>query len=204
MSFQLCLAATNTELDAKSFVAKASERYYNLYNKIIAETYSSIDNEDFDAIYTKVNTIKTIANELVQISEEASDYDLTNIQDADLKKALTNLRGVGSLFVLGDDYFESFVINLNSLKSLATDKDIEPYLGGSNMPNNDDSSIGYYPEIQQIYETSNDPSELKYYWEAWRDKNTVWASVNFYSIVEGIQKSAKLLGKFSMFFQDRY
>lgn len=190
---KLSVAAPNYESEAKAFAVKASDRYYNLYNKIAAETYASIDDEDFNAIFTKLENVKTISQELVEISQSAADIDLTKIQDPQLKRAIKNLRKVGDLFVLGEDYFSSFLLNLNSLKSLSTDKDIEPYLGGANMPNQDDSAIAYYPDIQKIYQSSNDPNELKYYWETWRERNTVWASVNFYTIIEGIQKAAGLL-----------
>ncbi|XP_023292334.2 angiotensin-converting enzyme [Lucilia cuprina] len=188
----ISLAAPNNETDARNFVTKASERYYNLYNKIAAETYSSIDDEDFEEIFKKLNNVKTISQELVEISQDAAEFDLSKIKDPQLKRALKKLRKVGNLFVLGEDYFSSFLLNLNSLKSLSTDKDIEPYLGGINMPDQDDSAIAYYPDIQKIFETSNDASELKYYWETWRERNSIWASVNFYTTIEGIQKAAEI------------
>lgn len=194
------MAAPNNETEARSFVANASERYYNLYNKIAAETYSSLDDEDFEAIFKKLTNVKTISQELVEISQNAAEFDLSKVKDPQLKRALKNLRKVGHLFVLGEEYFSSFLLNLNSLKSLSTDKDIEPYLGGINMPDQDDSPIAYYPDIQKIYETSNDPDELKYYWETWRERNTIWASVNFYTIIEGIQKAAEMSGKKNSFF----
>lgn len=188
-------AASDYDLEAKIFAAKASERYYKLYNKIAEETYSSLNEDDFEMIFTKLTTVKVIANELVEISLEASDFDLNKIQDPEMKKALQNLRKVGELFVLGEDYFSSVLINLASLKELSTDKDVEPYMGGINMPDHDDSPIAYYPDIQRIFENSNDPDELKYYWETWREKNLVWSSVNFYTIVEAFRKAATILGK---------
>lgn len=115
-----------------------------------------------------------------------------------MKTALRNLRRVGELFVLGEDYFSSVLINFAALKELSTDKDIEPYLGGAYMPDQDDSSLAYYPDIQKIFQRSNDSDELKYYWETWREKNLVWSSVNFYTIIEAFQKAAKILG--NMFF----
>lgn len=134
------------------------------------------------------------------ISKEAAEFDLNKIKDPQLKRAFSKLRKVGNLFVLGEEYFSSFLLNLNSLKSLSTDKDIEPYMGGINMPNQDDSPIAYYPDIQKIYETSTDANELKYYWETWRERNSIWASVNFYTTIEGIQKAAEISGERSFYF----
>ncbi|XP_030387391.1 angiotensin-converting enzyme isoform X2 [Scaptodrosophila lebanonensis] len=187
-------AASSYDVEAKKFIDQSSERYYRLYNQIAAETYASIkDDDDFEAVFSKLTTVKRIANELVQISREASTFDQNKIQDAQIKHALQELRSVGDLFVLGDDYFESVLINLVALQELASDKDIEPYLNGAYMPNGDDSPLAYYPDIQKIVQTSNSSAELQYYWEAWREKNSLWASVNFYTIVESFQSAAKIL-----------
>ncbi|XP_054740229.1 angiotensin-converting enzyme [Anastrepha obliqua] len=186
-------AAATNQPDAKKFIDDASSRYYKLYNQIAEETYTSSDDEDFDTIFSKLATVKRIAAELVKISEEASDYSTANINDNEVKTALQNLRRVGELFVLGEDYFSSVLINFAALKELSTDKDIEPYQGGANMPDQDYSPLAYYPDIQKIFQQSNDSDELKYYWETWREKNLVWSSVNFYTIVEAFQKAAKIL-----------
>ncbi|CAD6998651.1 unnamed protein product [Ceratitis capitata] len=186
-------AAATNQVDPKQFVADASTRYYKLYNQIAEETYSSTDDEDFNTIFTKLATVKRIAAELVQISEEASEYNLESIRDVQVKAALQNLRRVGELFVLGEEYFSSVLINFAALKELSTDKDIEPYLGGANMKDQDDSPLAYYPDIQKIFQQSNDSDELKYYWESWREKNLVWSSINFYTIIEAFQNAAKIL-----------
>lgn len=184
-------------MDAKRFIQDASTRFYKLYNQIAEETYTSEDDEDFEVIFNKMETVKTIASELVKISEEASEFDLSKIKDAEIKLALQNLHKAGDLFVLGEDYFSSVLINLVALTQLSTDKDIEPYLGGANMPGQDSSPLAYYPDIQKIYQHSNDSEELKYYWETWRDKNLIWSSVNFYTIVEAFKNAAKILGNYT-------
>ncbi|XP_036332783.1 angiotensin-converting enzyme isoform X2 [Rhagoletis pomonella] len=193
LELNITLGAAINQLDAKKFIADASSRYYKLYNQIAEETYTSLDDEDFETIFSKLTTVKRIAAELVKISEEAGEFDLENISDEEVKAALQNLRRAGGLFVLGEDYFSSVLINFAALKELSTDRDIEPYLGGANMPDQDGSPLAYYPDIQKIFQQSNDSGELKYYWESWREKNLVWSSVNFYTIVEAFQKSAKIL-----------
>ncbi|XP_020814593.1 angiotensin-converting enzyme [Drosophila serrata] len=186
-------AAANLDLEAKTFVNQSSDRYYRFYNEIVAETYSANNEDDFDALFSKLNNVKRIAEELVSISRQAGGFDLDRIRDPETKHALQELRSVGDLFVLGDDYFSSVQVNLAALQTLATDKDIEPYLGGVNMPDQDDSPLAYYPDIQKIVQSSRDADELKYYWEAWREKNQLWASVNFYTIVQSYQRAAKIL-----------
>ncbi|XP_075170478.1 angiotensin-converting enzyme-like [Haematobia irritans] len=192
---KLSLAATNTELDAKNYLAKTSERYYNLYDKIAAEFFNLDQDDDMDTSSRKLSTMKTIASELVDFSNEASEFDLEKINDPETKRALNNIRESADLFILGDEYFTTFAMALVALETLASDKDIEPYMGGANMPNQDDSEIAYYPDIQRIVATTNDPAELKYYWDAWREKNTVWSAVNFYTIIEAMKKSAELLDR---------
>lgn len=191
--FGLAFAAPNLEAEAKTFVGKASERFYNLYNKIAAETYDSEDVADFEDFFNKYNNVKMIAQELVEIAQEAADFDIKKVQDPVLQKALQNLRKSSNLFVLGEEYFTSLLINLASLKQLSTDKDIEPYKGGINQPNQDDSALAYYPDIMKRFQKSNDAEELQYYWETWREKNLIWSSVNFYTIVEAFQKAGKEL-----------
>lgn len=140
-----------------------------------------------------MTVVKRIAEELVGISREASGFDLSKLTSSENKLALQELRTVGDLFVLGEDYFSSVQMNLAALQKMSTDKDIEPYLGGAKQPNEDDSPLAYYPDIQKIVQRSNDVDELKYYWETWRDKNQIWASVNFYTIIESYQKAARIL-----------
>lgn len=172
---------------------QSSDRYYRFYNEIAAETYSANNEDDFDALFSKLNNVKRIAEELVSISRQAGEFQLDRIRDPETKHALQELRSVGDLFVLGDDYFSSVQMNLAALQTLSTDKDIEPYLGGAKMPDEDDSPLAYYPDIQKIVQTSRDADELKYYWEAWREKNQLWASLNFYTIVQSYQRAAKIL-----------
>ncbi|XP_017026997.1 angiotensin-converting enzyme [Drosophila kikkawai] len=186
-------AAANLDLEAKTFVNQSSDRYYRFYNEIAAETYSANNEDDFDALFSKLNNVKRIAEELVSISRQAGGFNLDRIRDPETKHAMQELRSVGDLFVLGDDYFSSVQMNLAALQTLATDKDIEPYLDGANMPDQDDSPLAYYPDIQKIVQSSRDADELKYYWEAWREKNQLWASVNFYTIVQSYQRAAKIL-----------
>lgn len=185
--------ASSYDRQAKTFIDSASERYYKLYDQIAAESYSLNNEDDFEALFSKLANVKRIADELVGISREAGGFDLTKVQSSENKLALQELRTVGDLFVLGEDYFSSVLMNLASLQKMSTDKDIEPYLGGAKMPNEDDSPLAYYPDIQKIVQRSNDADELKYYWETWRDKNQIWASVNFYTIIESYQKAARIL-----------
>ncbi|KAH8279413.1 hypothetical protein KR026_009369, partial [Drosophila bipectinata] len=191
--FQYASAAANYDLEAKTFVNQSSARYYRFYNEIAAETYSANNEDDFEALFSKLNNVKRIAEELVSISRQAAAFDLERIRNPETKHALQELRSVGDLFVLGDDYFSSVQMNLAALQTLSTDKDIEPYLGGAKMPDGDDSPLAYYPDIQKIVQTSRDSDELKYYWETWREKNQLWASLNFYTIVQSYQRAAKIL-----------
>ncbi|KAH8277735.1 hypothetical protein KR018_004424, partial [Drosophila ironensis] len=193
LSLQCATPTVNHDLEAKQFVNQSSARYFRFYNEIAAETYSANNADDFEALFSKLNNVKRIAEELVSISRQAAGFDLERIRDPETKHALLELRSAGDLFVLGDDYFSSVQMNLAALQTLSVDKDIEPYLGGANMPNEDDSPLAYYPDIQKIVQISRDSEELKYYWKAWREKNQLWASLNFYTIVQSYQRAAKIL-----------
>lgn len=188
-------AATTYELEAKKFMQDASAKYFSLYDGIAAEAYVSTSDEyDLEAIFSKIDTVKSIAKELVEISQEAKYFDLAKISDPEIKAALQTLAKAADLFVLGEDYFDSVLINMESLKNLAADKEIEPYMGGINMLGQDGSYLAYYPDIQKIFQRSTDQDELKYYWEVWREKNAVWSSIHFQTLVESFQKAADILG----------
>ncbi|XP_073845592.1 angiotensin-converting enzyme-like isoform X2 [Musca autumnalis] len=182
------LAATIYDVKAKTFITQASNRYFDLYDKLSAETYASMEDENFTTIFTRVTNVKTIAHELVAISKEARDFNIKQIQDPVLRKALDKLHNVGGLFVLGDDYFESILITINALKSLSTDKDIKRY-----DANSDSTPLAYDPDIQRIFEESSNSKELKYYWETWRKRNAIWAAMNCYIIIDAIRSAAVLL-----------
>ncbi|XP_075166461.1 angiotensin-converting enzyme-like [Haematobia irritans] len=186
--WKFSLAITFYEVNAQSFTEQASKRYFQLFDKLSAETYELTEEEDFSKLYDRVATVKLIAEELVDISVEAQKFNQSLIQNNNLKIALRRLSHVSGLFVLGDEYFESILISLNALKNLSIDKDIKPYAAsGMSEP------IAYNPDIKRIYETSKDTNELKYYWEIWREKNAVWAALNYHNIVDSIQRAAKLL-----------
>ncbi|XP_037950435.1 angiotensin-converting enzyme-like [Teleopsis dalmanni] len=185
----LCSSATNVDIEAKEFIKEASKKYYELYNQIADEVYSSIkDEDDFEEIFNKIENVRKISGGLIEIATDANNFDLSQIKNEETKKAVETLKMSSDLFVLGDDYFASVLLNLAALKELATDKDIDPYLDGTSRPNN--GSLAYTPDIQNIFKKSTDPEELKYYWTAWRDANFIWSSVNFFTIVDAIKKAA--------------
>lgn len=126
----------------------------------------------------------------MELSNSAKNFDLTKISNEEIKSALLKIRQVPEMFILGDEYFTSVLLNLAALNQLSIDKDIEPYNAQS------DDNLAYYPDIQNIVRKSKDPEELKYYWENWRNKNALWSSVNFYTIVEALKKTAEAFGKF--------
>uniref|UniRef100_T1GU10 Angiotensin-converting enzyme n=1 Tax=Megaselia scalaris TaxID=36166 RepID=T1GU10_MEGSC len=185
------LGAPKTEIDAKNFLGKASDKLFNLYDTIATEVYTSSDNdEDFESLFQKLTVVQTISNEVVEVAEEAKKYDLTLIKDPKIKNALKRLRKSASYFVLGEEYFNNLLLSSNALKELSTDKDIEPYQ--NSVFETDEEGYAYFPDITRIYAKSQDPKELQYYWESWRDKNQVWSNIHFSNIVESIQKSANL------------
>lgn len=164
---------------------------FNLYDTIATEVYTSSDNdEDFESLFQKLTVVQTISNEVVEVAEEAKKYDLTLIKDPKIKNALKRLRKSASYFVLGEEYFNNLLLSSNALKELSTDKDIEPYQ--NSVFETDEEGYAYFPDITRIYAKSQDPKELQYYWESWRDKNQVWSNIHFSNIVESIQKSANL------------
>lgn len=184
-------AAPKTELDAKKFLDKASDKLFNLYDTIATEVYTSPDNdEDFESLFQKLTVVQTISQELVEVAEETRKYDKKIVKDPKITHALERLRKSAGLFVLGEEYFNNLLLSSNALKELSTDKDVEPYQ--KSTFETEEEGFAYFPDIIKIFAKSQDPKELQYYWESWRDKNLIWANIHFSNIVESIQKAANL------------
>ncbi|XP_037942091.1 angiotensin-converting enzyme-like, partial [Teleopsis dalmanni] len=181
--------ATNDDIEAKKFIKEASDKYYELYNKLADEIFTSMDaDDDFEQLLSKFENVKNIAGGLAEIATNAKNFDLSKIKNEETKQAIQTLKMTGDIVVLGDD-FEDVLSSVVSLNELASDKDIDPYLDGVNRPNNE--SLAYIPDIQEVFQKSTDPEELKYYWTAWRNTNYIWSSAHFFEIVEVIKKAAK-------------
>lgn len=187
----MCEGAPKTELDAKKFLDKASEELFNLYDTIATEVYAAAEsNQDFETLFQKLTVVQTISQELVKVAEETKKYDKQVIKDPKIQHALERLGKSAKLFVLGEEYFNNLLLSSNALKELSTDKDIEPYK--KSAFETEEEGLAYFPDITRIFVKSEDPIELKYYWESWRDKNQIWANIHFSNIVESIQKAANL------------
>lgn len=170
---------------------KASDKLFNLYDTIATEVYTAADNdEDFESLFQKLTVVQTISNELVEVAEETKKFDQKIIKDPKIKHALERLRKSAHLFVLGEEYFNNLLLSSNALKELSTDKDVEPYQ--KSVFETEEEGLAYFPDITRIFAKSQDPKELQYYWESWRDKNQIWANIHFSNIVESIQKAANL------------
>ncbi|KAL5288395.1 hypothetical protein ACFFRR_008931 [Megaselia abdita] len=186
-------AAPKTELDAKKFLDQASDKLFNLYDTIATEVYTAPNSdEDFESLFQKLTVVQTISQELVEIAEETKKYDPKIIKDPKIKHALERLRKSAKLFVLGEEYFNNLLLSSNALKELSVDKDVEPYQKSTAQTEDEEERLAYFPDITRIFAKSQDPKELQYYWESWRDKNIIWAHIHFSNIVESIQKAANL------------
>lgn len=178
-------------MDAKKFLDKASDKLFNLYDTIATEVYKSPDNdEDFESLFQKLTVVQTISQELVEVAEETKKFDQKIVKDPKITHALERLRKSAGLFVLGEEYFNNLLLSSNALKELSTDKDVEPYQ--KSAFETQEEGLAYFPDITKIFAKSQDPKELQYYWESWRDKNLIWANIHFSNIVESIQKAANL------------
>ncbi|XP_055850006.1 angiotensin-converting enzyme-like isoform X2 [Episyrphus balteatus] len=120
-------------------------------------------------------------------SETEKLSNQTEFKDKELNYALKKLKKMGDLAVLGGERIFSTLAAKSNLESLSSNKDIEGY-------KNDSIKLAYFPDIQKIFATSNDPEEMKYYWNAWREKNDKWTMSNFLILVNSIKDAANFTG----------
>ncbi|XP_055906896.1 angiotensin-converting enzyme-like [Eupeodes corollae] len=182
----ICNAAplNSDEQEARAFLQKASSKMFNYYDKMSQELFDT-PTEDVDKILSAVGTILKTAKEYVSIVNDSKQFDYSKFSDPELKRVFKIIRRSADEAVLGDDKFLGMFISLGMLEDLASDKDIPAY-------RNEQVELAFFPDIQNIFAKSNDPEELKYYWQTWREKNGAWAKGNFLNLVEVLREAAEM------------
>ncbi|XP_055852057.1 angiotensin-converting enzyme-like [Episyrphus balteatus] len=187
--FGICNGAPLNPTDeeaVRQYVQNASNSLYAFYDKI-AEDLMGLEKEDLSSFFNALETILIKTDAMVDIVRNASALDQTKYNDQELNYILNKLKKSADEAILGGEGFCNILIAVSHLEDLASDKDIPGY-------KNDTLELAYFPDVQKIYATSKDPEEMKYYWNAWREKNDKWTLTGFMVMVNGIKDAANLTG----------
>ncbi|XP_037954249.1 angiotensin-converting enzyme-like isoform X1 [Teleopsis dalmanni] len=191
MGGTLSLAKIYHDTEAIEFINNASNRCFELHQKLAAANFAADNCGDFCFLLTKQKMGSVVGKELVAISRRATNFHKQRMRDKNLKDILQKLKRVGDFYILEDDFFSAVLINISAVKVLVKFKNIPPY---SNRRPGSIAHLSYYPDIHDIFAESSDPEELSYYWVAWRDINMTWMALNFFTVTDSIKQSARLLG----------
>ncbi|XP_055906397.1 angiotensin-converting enzyme-like [Eupeodes corollae] len=176
----------SNEAEARQFVEDASKKLFGFYDKLAADTMA-LEQDDLATFFRAIDTLLTKSEAVVEIVNNASKFSETKYKDEELNYILNKLKLSADEAILGGDRLFSILAATSNLEDLAADKDI-PSCKDKNI------ELSYFPEIQNIFATSNDPEEMKCYWNSWREKNDKWAITNFIVLVNSIKDAANLTG----------
>ncbi|XP_055920385.1 angiotensin-converting enzyme-like [Eupeodes corollae] len=183
----VCQAAISDEVEARKFAKKVSGDLYNFYDNIAEKAFNA-DEDDFESLFSSVETIRATSKALVEVVKDSRQFDYNKFKDSDLREVFRTISKSAGLLILEEEYFSTVASTLNSLKELASDKDIEKYKCI------DCEYLSYFPDVQKLITQSNDPDELLYYWQNWREKNSQWSAIHFYTLIQSLKTAANLTG----------
>ena len=123
-----------------------------------AWNYESNITEETEKVYTKSQEVSSaITNRL---GKEAQKYDISKINDYDVKRKLKLMKNIGTS-ILPKDKLKSFIkLTTDMSKTYSTAKVLDY--------KTKEEKFSLEPELTEILSRSRDPAELKYYWEQWR------------------------------------
>jgi peptidyl-dipeptidase A len=184
----LCSAAPlNTdEEEARKFATEFSEKAFKCLNNMANTTFSASD-KDFGEMMEALSTVVDTADTLAELVEGSKKFDYKNFKNEELKYIFQLISQFAEEAIVGSDEFIEIITKVKMLEDLASDKDVPSF-------EDEEKSLAYYPDIQNIIVKSNNPKELLHYWTSWRDKNAIWAVNHFITLVKGLQHAANLTG----------
>lgn len=172
------------ENEAKAYVDKMclelSEMKYN--NTLMSWEYAS-NITDYN-LKQKVESDQIMAKFSKTIAKTLLEYDFKNFKNATLKRLIGKLADNGDEMLEPEDYRE-LQKQINDMQNNYAKVKIPGYKDKSKM-------LELEPEITEIFETSTDPEELKYYWTQWYDKAGTPVKDEFFKYAELKNKAARL------------
>ncbi|XP_055593793.1 angiotensin-converting enzyme-like isoform X2 [Uranotaenia lowii] len=151
-----------TELNAAAFL-----RYLEplVLDRINRETVASWEYEsninDVNAEYSQKVSVEN-AEFSKDVARELLKYDYKNFKDQDLKRKIRKLTDLGYA-ALPEDKFTQLLDAVSSMSENYAKVKVCDYKNRSKC------DLALEPELTEIFATSRDPEELKYYWTQWYD-----------------------------------
>lgn len=183
------IATKKTDEDeARAFVDKVCSelRVYDYITNIKRWNYES--NITVHNQMLRIEADEKMAAYGKAVAKTLLEYEFKNFKNATLKRLIGILADVGDQMLEPDDYRE--------LQSAITK--MQNNYAKVKIPGFKDKSmlLELEPEITEIFETSTDPEELKYYWTQWYDSAGTPVKDEFFKYAELKNKAARLNREF--------
>ncbi len=96
----------------------------------------------------------------MKLGDEATDYDVEQISDPELKRKLEMLTGIGTL-ALDEEALEELNEVVYDMTKIYHNARVPSYWDQNKL-------IKLQPEVKRVMETSTNVAELEHYWTEWR------------------------------------
>ena len=120
-----------------------------------AWNYESNITDETEKVYTKSQEVSSALTN--RLGKEAQKYEISKIDDYDVKRKLKLMKNIGTSILPGDKLKAFIKLTTEMSKTYSTAKVLDY------KTKTDKFSLE--PELTEILSRSRDPAELKYYWE---------------------------------------
>ncbi|XP_055597208.1 angiotensin-converting enzyme-like [Uranotaenia lowii] len=125
------------------------------------------------------------ANYFKSLAQDLSKYDFNNFKDQDLKRRFRKLTSLGYA-ALPEDKYTQLLDAVSSMSANYAKIKVCDYHDQSKC------DLSLEPELTEIFATSRDPEELKYYWTQWYDAAGAPTREDFDAYVALNREAAKI------------
>jgi len=176
----------NVELSASEFISRVEEemRLMAVKSTFAAWNYESNITDATKEVHLKAQEESGLLTK--RVGKEAQNYNVNLLRDEDVIRKLKQLKNLGTSALPKEKLTQFNKLTSDMGSTYSTAKVLEK--GGSG------AEFSLEPELTEILSTSRDASELKYYWEQWRDASGKKIGKMYPAYVDFYNEAAKLNG----------
>lgn len=175
------------ENEAKAYVDKICLELSKMHYETTVKSWDFASNITDYNQKQKVDANQKMAKFSKTVAKTLLEYDFKNFENATLKRLIGKLADNGDEMLEPEDYRE-LQNQITKMQNNYAKVKIPGFKDKSKL-------LELEPEITEIFETSTDPEELKYYWTQWYDLAGTPVKDEFFKYAELKNKAARLNGE---------
>lgn len=175
------------ENEAKAYVDKICLELSKMHYETTVKSWDFASNITDYNQKQKVDANQKMAKFSKTVAKTLLEYDFKNFKNATLKRLIGKLADNGDEMLEPEDYRE-LQNQITKMQNNYAKVKIPGFKDKSKL-------LELEPEITEIFETSTDPEELKYYWTQWYDLAGTPVKDEFFKYAELKNKAARLNGE---------